>query len=106
MAVSMESGLEGRNNVILSAYPHPLYSVSMESGLEGRNNLRLLDGTGERCDDVSMESGLEGRNNDSACHEVRATLDVSMESGLEGRNNQLTARRYEQWWMQSQWSPA
>ena len=41
---------------------HPGRRVSMESGLEGRNNqdiARVLDAEGE----VSMESGLEGRNN-------------------------------------------
>ena len=42
--------------------------VSMESGLEGRNNLAQLPGQ-TREPDVSMESGLEGRNNQSAAHE-------------------------------------
>ena len=90
-----------------------LEAVSMKSGLEGRNNavggrvLCLVDGR------VSMKSGLEGRNNQDlarvlACegdwglNEVRpgrpeqciplsvlpdTLTNVSMKSGLEGRNN-------------------
>ena len=40
LIVSMESGLDGRNNV-LEQYRngHKLLLVSMESGLDGRNNL-------------------------------------------------------------------
>ena len=37
--------------------------VSMESGLDGRNNLRAPAQEGPP-DQVSMESGLDGRNND------------------------------------------
>ena len=36
--VSMESGLEGRNNDSAAAPTRPGELVSMESGLEGRNN--------------------------------------------------------------------
>ena len=35
--VSMESGLEGRNNVHANTKPTVDFIVSMESGLEGRN---------------------------------------------------------------------
>ena len=37
--------------------------VSMESGLEDRNNVDLLDGPAVTVFHVSMESGLEDRNN-------------------------------------------
>ena len=38
--VSMESGLEGRNNPSNAFLVTALQNVSMESGLEGRNNAR------------------------------------------------------------------
>ena len=38
--VSMESGLEDRNNVNFAAEPAEFEDVSMESGLEDRNNAR------------------------------------------------------------------
>ena len=38
-AVSIESGLEGRNNPLLLGGPDAIPAVSIESGLEGRNNL-------------------------------------------------------------------
>ena len=61
--------------------------VSMESGLDGRNNHRGLPDR-RRTEHVSMESGLDGRNNGRR----RGVRDcpggaVSMESGLDGRNN-------------------
>ena len=41
--------------------PH-VWAVSMESGLDGRNNcLHILGFSGQ--ESVSMESGLDGRNN-------------------------------------------
>ena len=85
--VSMESGLDGRNNLYDRMTKRlDIVLVSMESGLDGRNNwLRLwrllyrtwsLNGVRprwpEQCDfgetdvsnhTVSMESGLDGRNN-------------------------------------------
>ena len=61
--VSMESGLEGRNNKSRPAINHDHPPVSMESGLEGRNNVvRCLFRRHPQVH-VSMESGLEGRNN-------------------------------------------
>ena len=64
--------------------------VSMESGLEGRNN--LSDGTVVEAEPVvSMESGLEGRNNTDVPQPRWMEKIVSMESGLEGRNN-VTSR--------------
>ena len=62
--------------------------VSMESGLDGRNNpVRHGDSSGAVLAQVSMESGLDGRNN--FVHQVLEPLHqgVSMESGLDGRNN-------------------
>ena len=45
MIVSMESGLEGRNNELGRVNRHAMaIGVSMESGLEGRNNC-LIWGT-------------------------------------------------------------
>ena len=38
--VSMESGLDGRNNTGWSSAPAVDHAVSMESGLDGRNNQR------------------------------------------------------------------
>ena len=38
LAVSMESGLVGRNNLQSNPLWHPTHEVSMESGLVGRNN--------------------------------------------------------------------
>ena len=37
--------------------------VSMESGLEDRNNLHFQEVVAEQLNEVSMESGLEDRNN-------------------------------------------
>ena len=37
-SVSMESGLDGRNNRQRGQLPNPKWKVSMESGLDGRNN--------------------------------------------------------------------
>ena len=110
--VSMESGLDGRNNPVAAAQLTAAGIVSMESGLDGRNNLARvtgmsrmtirLNGVRPRWPEqwgvylvkgsleflVSMESGLDGRNNaphkGSNCPGVR---QVSMESGLDGRNN-------------------
>ena len=61
--VSIESGLEGRNNHPQgTGHVHPRL-VSIESGLEGRNNLRANRGCRRGGIRVSIESGLEGRNN-------------------------------------------
>ena len=43
---------------------HILDGVSMESGLEGRNNPDVQRHPLLQVQDVSMESGLEGRNNE------------------------------------------
>ena len=51
---------------ILNAIQGALASgVSMESGLDGRNNYALADLHVDDTDGVSMESGLDGRNNSS-----------------------------------------
>ena len=63
-------------------------AVSMKSGLEGRNNfMARLDYVEELL--VSMKSGLEGRNNLAWRVEQNPDHDVSMKSGLEGRNNRV-----------------
>ena len=61
-------------------------NVSMESGLEDRNNLfsRRIE---SRHVVVSMESGLEDRNNPLGVDLYHDVSLVSMESGLEDRNN-------------------
>ena len=60
--VSMESGLDGRNNNGPEVHVGAVPAVSMESGLDGRNNgEELLTYTTKQF--VSMESGLDGRNN-------------------------------------------
>ena len=78
--------------------------VSMESGLEGRNN-GAQQSMSESVGDVSMESGLEGRNNRDVTHAETWDQVVSMESGLEGRNNLISMWRSPATWV-SQWSPA
>ena len=71
--------------------------VSMESGLEGRNNSREY-GCAQGLHVVSMESGLEGRNNWTGICGVRCIYGyVSMESGLEGRNNKVIADKIFGW---------
>ena len=72
----------------------PGRAVSMKSGLEGRNNsIRRRRLVAETLPDVSMKSGLEGRNNPSRKVSVSSSSpnlpDVSMKSGLEGRNNSM-----------------
>ena len=67
------------------------YLVSMESGLEDRNNLYILEWHWLH-HKVSMESGLEDRNNQ--VRQVHVMVDppyVSMESGLEDRNNRASS---------------
>ena len=62
--------------------------VSIESGLEGRNNPSTGPTLLGRPSGVSIESGLEGRNNLAAgAGKAMGEVSVSIESGLEGRNN-------------------
>ena len=79
--------------------------VSMESGLEGRNNLVVVGGEPRHGFEVSMESGLEGRNNRDLRLVGRDGHGVSMESGLEGRNNAVAGLRRIGGLKVSQWSP-
>ena len=67
--------------------PPPECGVSMESGLDGRNNHGRGNVLAFR-EEVSMESGLDGRNNAYNLDEQKLHIDVSMESGLDGRNNE------------------
>ena len=63
-AVSIESGLEGRNNGLKTANGIAYVTqVSIESGLEGRNNWTTVSTHWSDLGTVSIESGLEGRNN-------------------------------------------
>ena len=62
-AVSMKSGLEGRNNEETKLHHDVYLRVSMKSGLEGRNNTRRSSRSLTVSNRVSMKSGLEGRNN-------------------------------------------
>ena len=61
--------------------------VSMESGLDGRNNARERRSRAAAHVPVSMESGLDGRNNAKRKGIDPDVVPVSMESGLDGRNN-------------------
>ena len=127
-SVSMESGLDGRNNDEKFFVCVDTLYVSMESGLDGRNNGDCA-GYSVGAFRVSMESGLDGRNN----AKKRVILDflryglngvrprwpeqctrsskaegmetVSMESGLDGRNNPQKRCR-PPLHLRSQWSPA
>ena len=85
--VSIESGLEGRNNLITSESP-----AARKTSLNrvrprrpeqfGKRDISLAGKV------VSIESGLEGRNNEPDASGTEALgLRVSIESGLEGRNN-------------------
>ena len=93
LPVSMESGLDGRNNEDVRDLVARARGVSMESGLDGRNN--ILDTIHANASPlyVSMESGLDGRNNPSRCRSPASTQRVSMESGLDGRNNRSAQTR-------------
>ena len=53
--------------------------VSMESGLDGRNNRQVIESFNACPLRVSMESGLDGRNNMSKC-----TLPKPNTVGLNG----------------------
>ena len=63
------------------------WRVSMESGLEDRNNPAVAERGVTVTAFVSMESGLEDRNNCPYQNGLHAEVLVSMESGLEDRNN-------------------
>ena len=87
VSVSMESGLEGRNNGAPIGGALGRGPVSMESGLEGRNNARS-----SRSSPRSGQARLNGvrpRRPEQSTRGIREANDptVSMESGLEGRNN-------------------
>ena len=80
--------------------------VSMESGLEDRNNTDPFEPGVWRMCLVSMESGLEDRNNHPPTR-----LAVRSPTRLNGvrprRPEQSAARRYLHPYMrESQWSPA
>ena len=68
--VSIESGLEGRNNTDEKVELSEAEIVSIESGLEGRNNLYMNRPLTESLAVVSIESGLEGRNNVKAFYKI------------------------------------
>ena len=86
--VSMESGLDGRNNQVFLGEAGGLVDVSMESGLDGRNNLPGSVKMQTLLIVVSMESGLDGRNNGG--------LPAAVEPGHSGLNG-VRPRWPEQW---------
>ena len=109
LAVSMESGLEGRNNPPAAAvYSRISVAVSMESGLEGRNNgpsissIRLstpssLNGVRPRRPEQSRGPSLLYKPPSLCLNGVRPRRPE--QSGVDNpRVNTLTNR--------SQWSPA
>ena len=105
--VSMESGLDGRNNSLRRFCQCHALQVSMESGLDGRNNATVQQRTDQRLRVVSMESGLDGRNNAYRSRLVGPHQSrVSMESGLDGRNNLSALWHWPLASEVSQWSPA
>ena len=82
----MKSGLEGRNNIVVTSAEPPSKSLNE---VRPRRPEQLL---AARQPDtpfrpVSMKSGLEGRNNVGALVPGQRPAHVSMKSGLEGRNN-------------------
>ena len=88
IAVSMKSGLEGRNKPGYGTWGfcHAIL-VSMKSGLEGRNKLQDVGPSGNQDEHVSMKSGLEGRNKRS----FRPAIDGSTRC-----LNEVRPRRPEQ----------
>ena len=127
--VSMESGLEDRNNAAACAVrtcrssglngvrprrPEQFSTTSTRScGFSRLNGVRprrpeqsgAAGFTSLRNSTVSMESGLEDRNNHQTNPSRQALDHVSMESGLEDRNNiSLSVPPDTGQW--SQWSPA
>ena len=86
-AVSMESGLEDRNNYGISRRPPGYVPVSMESGLEDRNNDQSRAGRPKSC---ACLNGVRPRRPEQYANRPDAQHGghrVSMESGLEDRNN-------------------
>ena len=81
LLVSMESGLEGRNNVIPEQRLTGRHRVSMESGLESRNNKRSSRGCVPPSDCLN---GVRPRRPEQSW-------------GYSGRRS---------WEVESQWSPA
>ena len=91
--VSMESGLDGRNNISSERFP-----VLVLGGLNGvrprwPEQCLVLPADIQLSRPVSMESGLDGRNNALKRWEAEGIPKVSMESGLDGRNNAV--KRWE-----------
>ena len=127
--VSMESGLDGRNNYVYCGSIHA--QVHRLNGVRPRWPEQLGEWRDQREQSrwVSMESGLDGRNNspspsseflssgglngvrprwpEQCVREIHqhAAGCVSMESGLDGRNNSVLATPQVRV-TPSQWSPA
>ena len=102
LKVSIESGLEGRNNKWEDAKSHLEHLVvSIESGLEGRNNkMRLLGSIGRsmRLNRVRPRRPEQWRR---SIERWATAGPVSIESGLEGRNNGMVVCPHEP---QQRWS--
>ena len=105
--VSMESGLEDRNNPYMGPVRKSLRAVSMESGLEDRNNAQPLHVRVHA--HSSSLNGVRPRRPEQ-CPRTRTRRrrvpDVSMESGLEDRNNYRNIVEFDSTDKLSQWSPA
>ena len=103
--VSMESGLEDRNNSGCLGQAYWLGQVSMESGLEDRNNKggKITKRIKKSCLNGVRPRRPEQFRNGGTLHIGKGI--VSMESGLEDRNNVATPSG-KVVAKQSQWSPA
>ena len=105
LRVSMESGLEDRNNDVTHVETWDQVHVSMESGLEDRNN-RPDHVAGLAGPIVSMESGLEDRNNRAA--RIHLACIPARLNGVRPRRPEQSVLRLS--WVRtpllSQWSPA
>ena len=80
-------------------------TVSMESGLDGRNN-NIPGGYPFRVIFVSMESGLDGRNNVCVCENVCKFVSVCLNGVRPRWPEQYDVKRVLLLSQQSQWSPA
>ena len=104
--VSMESGLEGRNNILeLFKDEHSSHSLN---GVRPRRPEQFCR-TGPTGWPESSLNGVRPRRPEQfdVVTEVEwGRLDVSMESGLEGRNNASSVGSRSTSPSSSQWSPA
>ena len=103
--VSMESGLDGRNNHGFRPVELNPFDVSMESGLDGRNNTQRLPLCSPEDDCLNGVRPRWPEQFHTKLTEIFTLINVSMESGLDGRNNAMDIGEKRRLIM-SQWSPA